>query len=72
MLRRESQKGDVVIHGFLLGVEVEENGPTSPEQIAARLADSLAFMEGIGKVDVEVLGKVELYDAEADKAVNET
>lgn len=49
------------IHGFLVGVEMEEGAPTSAEQVALRLADACSFMEGIGKIDVESLGKLDIY-----------
>lgn len=54
------------IQGYLVGVEVESNSPTTPEQIACRLADGLAWMEGVGHVDVESLGEIQVYDEASD------
>lgn len=63
MLRPE--KGIAIsTYGFLVGVELEDTGSTTPSQVANRLADSLSFMEGTGEVDVESLGKVDIYPEE--------
>lgn len=62
MLRRETETGKTYVCGFLVGVEMEENGPTTQEQVSARIADGLSFMEGVGTVDVELLGKIESFD----------
>ncbi len=49
-------------YGFLVGVQVE--GDPDLEHIVGKLADSLAFVENIGVVDVESLGEVDVYDSE--------
>ena len=50
-------------HGFLLSVEIYKGAAMSPEQVAMRLADSLAHVEGLGHVDVESIGDIEVVDA---------
>lgn len=50
----------VSVYGFLVAVPIEDGSITS-EAVAIRLADSVAFMEGTGPVDVEQLGKIDLY-----------
>jgi len=60
MLQRDG--GPINLFGFLVGVEIEEGGSTTPEQVTMRLADGLSWMEGIGKVEVENLGKIEVVD----------
>lgn len=50
-----------MLQGFLVGVELVESQIT-PEQVAAKLADSLAWTEGVGNVDVEQLGEIEIVD----------
>lgn len=52
----------MVTYGFLLSVELLEGGSVSPEQIGNRLTDSLFYMEDTGAVDIELLGKIDLYD----------
>lgn len=46
-------------HGFLIGVEVEEG--TSIDHLMSRLIDSLAFIEGVGRVEAEHLGEMGAY-----------
>ena len=65
MLQR-GKDNPISLHGFLVGVELVD-GIATPEQISLRLADSLGFMEGIGHVDVEALGIIEVID-EQDKS----
>lgn len=62
MLKQEN--GSTTIQGFLVGVEVEDTSTVTPQQIAERIADSLTFMEGVGRVDVEKLGRIEVEDGE--------
>ena len=63
MLKDKTQPhGKLVEHGFLISVEIEERGRFNSEKVAVKLADSLAWCEGIGVVDVEELGAVEVYD----------
>ena len=47
----------LVTHTFLVTIELEEG--RSPEKVSWRLADSLAFVEGIGHVDVIHQGALE-------------
>ena len=62
MLQSKSgQSAPISVHGFLVGVEIEE-GTIDPEKVALRLAEGLTFMEGVGKVDVEHLGAIDVYD----------
>ena len=56
MITRNQSTMPATTHGFLLSVEISKGAAISPEQIAMRLADSLAFVEGIGHVDVKSLG----------------
>ena len=63
MLKNKTQpQGKLVEHGFLISVEIEEGGRFTSETVALKLADSLVWCEGIGTVDVEELGAVEVYD----------
>jgi hypothetical protein len=50
--------GETVIHEFCIFVEVQPNR-ISAEQIAAKLADSLTWQEGIGSVDIVSKGKID-------------
>lgn len=63
MLRR-GKDSTTSIQGYLIGVEVESDSPTTPEQVACRIADGLAWMEGIGHIDVESLGEIQVYGEE--------
>ena len=68
MLKDKTQPhGRLVEHGFLISVEIEERGRFTSETVALKLADALAFCEGIGTVDVEELGAVEVCDAADDE-----
>lgn len=62
MLQRKGKPVTLTTYGFLVGVEIEDGGSASPEQVALRIADSLTYIEDVGHVDVESLGKVDLYD----------
>lgn len=63
MMLQRGKDSPLTMHGFLVGVELVES-ITTPEQVALRLADSLGFMEGIGHVDVESLGIIEVIPDE--------
>ena len=70
MLKDKTQPhGRLIEHGFLISVEIEERGRFTSEKVALKLADALAFCEGIGTVDVEELGAVEVYDIGYDIGV---
>lgn len=75
------QNGALTTHAFLVGVEVE--GLAQVDHIMHKLVDALTFVEGIGNVEIEHLGAVELMselgadDPEADlptplKGMNES
>ena len=53
MLQRRNSP--LLLQTFLIEAEVEEDGPDHVE-IAQKLADSLMWVEGIGKVTVDYLG----------------
>jgi hypothetical protein len=57
MLNRDSTR-PVVTHDFVVSVELETGGRTSPEQVAARLADSLQWLDDVGTTDITYLGAV--------------
>lgn len=59
MLRRSNIDKPVHTYGYLVAVEIEEGGATSPDTAGLRIADSLTFMEDVGKVDVTDLGRIE-------------
>lgn len=64
MLQRNDKS--VKTYAFLLAVEIEDGGPAY-DKIIERLAGSLSFMEGVGRVDAEALGEIDVL-AEADEA----
>lgn len=51
---------DVQLHGFLVGVELEPG--VDAIFISERLAGALTFIEGVGEVDTEHLGIIEVLD----------
>lgn len=46
--------------GFLVAVEMEEG--VNMETVKNRLAEELIWMEGIGKVVVDLLGEISCYE----------
>lgn len=62
MLQKKDHPVTTSLHGFLVGVEIEDEGHATPETVALRLAESLTFVEDIGEVDVEHLGKIQKYE----------
>lgn len=64
MLKTTNQTRD---HAFLIAVELEDT--TSPEDVSNKLAGSLTWVEGVGKVDVEHLGEITSYNE--DEALSE-
>lgn len=46
----------VQVHGFVVGVEIEAK--VLLQEIVNKLSDSLTFVEGTGRVDVQYLGQV--------------
>lgn len=67
MLQDKSNRNSLITHGFLLAVEGDDEIIT-PEQIANKLGDSLAWTEGIGVVDIDYIGKIETI--EEDEVTN--
>ena len=59
MLRRETDKGDLITRGFLVAVECETG--VSSKALEQKLADGIWHMEGVGKVDVEHMGLIDCY-----------
>jgi hypothetical protein len=56
------------MHGYIVGVEISTGpGSLSPEQITARLAESLAHVEGVVSSDVEYLGEIETTEEETEE-----
>lgn len=59
---------DISIEGFLIAAEVEKG--TDIDAIGNKLADALSFMEGIGQVEVNHLGALELVDEDHPDALS--
>lgn len=59
MLQRDD--GPTSTYGYLVAVEVAK-GKGDPAAVALRLAEGLTWMEGIGTVDVEQMGEIEVID----------
>jgi hypothetical protein len=55
--------GPVHLYGFLIGVELQTGSPTTPEIVTRLLSEWLQYMSGVGKAEVESLGKIPVYDA---------
>ena len=47
-------------YGFLLAVKAQEG--VNLKYVKERLAGSITFVEGVGKVEVELLGEIDCYD----------
>ncbi len=66
-------KGDIntitelSIEGFLIAVEIEKG--TDLDAIGNKLADALSFTEGIGQVEVNHLGTLELVPGDHPDAL---
>lgn len=62
MLQRKpgQQQPRLITLGFLVAVEAEENGTATKEDIELKLAESLSWVEDIGRVEVECLGRVDI------------
>lgn len=58
--RKPSGTGKITSWGLLVGIEIED-GETTAEQVAARVQDALTWMEGVGAVQIEVLGEITVY-----------
>ena len=63
MLTRD-KAGAIRTYAYLISVELQD-GETTPEAVVNALSDSLNFKEGVGKVDVENLGEIDVYEDKA-------
>ena len=61
MLQRDSKP--ISTYGFLVAVEIEKG--VDPQWVAQKLGDALLWSEGIGTVDVETLGIIEIVNDDA-------
>jgi len=67
MLQSHVKKdGELKTHGYLIAVETQDD--VNPDEITRKLADSLAWVEGVGTIDVEYLGEIDIADEETSKA----
>lgn len=62
-----NEPSELTVNGFLIAVELEKD--VKIEEIANRLADGLSFIEGVGQVEVNHLGELELVPEESDNAM---
>lgn len=66
MLQSHTGKTDKLkAYGWIVGVEAHES--VDPNTVTQKLADALAWVEGIGTVDVEYLGEIETLDGDESK-----
>lgn len=63
MLERDSRQ--TRHFGFLLSAELED-GKITPEQVLLKLHDALLWVEGIGEVQSECMGEMDIYEKEPD------
>ena len=64
MLERNAAKTEHF--GFLISAELDAEKITT-SRVLEKLADALAWVEGVGVVEVECLGKIDVYEEkEAD------
>lgn len=59
MLQHHNIPIKLIEHAFLVAVEAEEGCPTH-EQIELKLADSLTWVEGTGRIDIQYLGEMDI------------
>lgn len=55
----QTRDAKVIEHAFLIAVEIETDGPTSVDEVKMRMKEGVNFMEGVGKIDVTYMGKME-------------
>ena len=60
MLIRD-KTGVIRTYAFILSVELQD-GDITPEAVANALSDSLNFKEGVGRVEIENLGELDVYE----------
>ena len=63
MLQRNGK--ETKTYGFICAVELEDGVDVT--YIAERLAGGLTFIEGVGEVDVECLGEIDVLPEEGDE-----
>lgn len=61
MLQNSKEQPKLKLFGFLVGIEIQD-GITTAERVADALADACSWVEGVGKVDVECLGQIEIIN----------
>lgn len=54
---------EVTTHGFLLAVEMADG--VDVESLMNRLADALTFIDGVGTIDIDHLGQVDMFAEDA-------
>ena len=57
------------IEGFLVAIEVDDDIKATLEQIAFKLDDGVRHMEGVGRIDIDPLGEIEVIVEDDDKTV---
>lgn len=63
MLQRTETPVQLVTGGFLIAVEFDPN-VTNPDEMLNKISDSLAWVEGTGKVEVDYLGIIPEFEEE--------
>jgi hypothetical protein len=66
MLQPKDKDKQLILHGFLIGAELVEDSTATPEAVEAKLLDSLAYLEGVGKTDCEHLGVIDTVEVDAE------
>ena len=56
------------MHGFLVAVEAEPE--VDPDSIGEKMVGALTWVEGVGKVDMNYLGDIEIIDEDELKEMN--
>lgn len=58
----QNQNEQTTLHGFIVGAELTPG--VDLQQVVNKLGDALQFVEGVGRIDVEYLGQIELKEPE--------
>lgn len=58
MIKKKPSK----LHGFLLAIELEDEAPNDPESLRLRLANACNWMDGVGTIDCDYLGVIEVEE----------
>lgn len=61
MLKRSSDASKLTLVGFLVGAEVQTDEVTL-EQLENKLSDALTHTEGVGEVEITILGEMDVTD----------